>query len=1057
MQQRTDRHLATRPAAAHRLRQLRGRRLACATALLFGGLLALPARADLSIGNNPLYLVAAKANVLVTLANNNGMDEAPNGTAVGSDNAASRSEIARSVVRGLTDTYRSRVNMGLMTFRLNTPASYALHSSPYDVSFNPAHYDPTWTGSRSSATKKRFRSPNLSSPGNFLHYNVALPFYDSANQGTAFCYSNSADASNDFIDSNGWDAYRCFSRKTGTSNALPTWGDGTSEAANGWGGYWYGGTFSSTDSDYAQGITDFGRFLTWNYVGPAWFRNDSPGRGYLNIPVADLGSTQAAALKVKLACNVPGNPGACTSDGIQNAGLTPLEGTLQTARDYFLGGWTNPSEGYVSSCYPLPQSCGKNFVIMLTTGLPNTDKDGNVMANPPLAMARTTAAAADLKSKGIETYIIGFALPFGTDPTSLNQIAAAGGTSTAYNAADQASLQAAFDAIFTDIFKKASAFGSVSQNSTSINTGSLVFQGRFDSTDWSGEIVAIRPETNGTLTSMWNSSDAGRVPPAASRRVFTLVPGTGGVEFRNLADLSGAQQSVLAATNCSATLTGANCAQARINWLRGERTLEDPAGPLRRRSRVFGDVISSAPYFVKASNTLYVGANDGMLHAINATTGDERFTYVPNAVFSKLAKLTQSGYVHDYYVDGELAVSTEFETPGRSVLVGTLGRGGKALYALDVSAPGSFSASKVMWEFTDNDLGLALGKPVIVKLNNGRAAVMIGNGYNSNSERAFLFLIDLINGTLIRKIDTGAGSASATNGLATPRGWDLDGNGTVDLVYAGDLLGNVWKLDLGSATPADWASSYASGSAPAPMFVARDGSGNRQPITGMIGAGINGRKGDLNFGKRFVFFGSGRYITTSDVTNSAAQSWYGLIDDNAVITTRSDLKARSIDLETTLGGSPVRSFSVAVSGDMAGKRGWFIDLVSPTLGNTGERMVGENKFFGNVLLASSMIPSTDACTPGGNGFLNVIDPFTGANVSNLFFDANNDLVFNDGDRIGTALRPIGSISPGINLPSDAILIGNRLVSSGTSGEIRSLSVNNPVRNGRISWREVVNK
>jgi type IV pilus assembly protein PilY1 len=153
----------------------------------------------------------------------------------------------------------------------------------------------------------------------------------------------------------------------------------------------------------------------------------------------------------------------------------------------------------------------------------------------------------------------------------------------------------------------------------------------------------------------------------------------------------------------------------------------------------------------------------------------------------------------------------------------------------------------------------------------------------------------------------------------------------------------------------------------------------------------------------------------------------------------------------------VRSFSLAVSGDMAGKHGWYIDLVSPSLGNTGERIVGENKFFGNVLLASSMIPSTDACTPGGTGYLNAIDPFTGANVSNLFFDANNDLQFNDSDRIGTARAAIGSISPGINLPSDPILIGNRLVSSGTSGDIRSLSVNNPVRNGRISWREVVNK
>ncbi len=1031
--------------------------LVCASALLLGALAATPTRADLSIGNNPLYLVAAKANVLMVLDNSNSMDEGPTGAAKGSFSAESKSEIARSVIRTMTDTYRSRVNMGLMSYRLNTPSSSYVHDSPYDISFDPAHYDPAWTGARSSATHKRFRSANASSPGEYVYYNVGLPFYDSTNQGTAFCYSYKADASNNFADGNGWDPYRCFSGKSGASNALPAWGDGASEAASGWTGNWYNGTFSSTDSDYAQGITDFGRFISWTAIGPTWFRNDSPGRGYLHVPLGDLGSTQAAAIKTKLACNVPGNPGACTSSGIQNAGLTPMEGTLYTALDYYQGAWSTAAEGYVSSCYPLPQSCGKNFVVLLTDGLPSNDKDGNILSNPTAAIAAAATAAAALKAKGIETYIIGFALPYGTDPNTLNSIAVAGGTDKAYNAADATSLQAAFDDIFTDIFKKSSAFGSVSQNSTSINTGSLVFQGRFDSTDWSGEIVALRPETTGALTSIWNTSDSGRMPAASSRKIFTLVPGTGGVEFKTLSDLSGSQQSTLAATNCSSTLTGASCAQARINWLRGDRSLEDPAGPLRRRSRVFGDVISSAPYFVKASNTLYVGANDGMLHAIDVTTGIERFTYIPNAVFSKLVKLTSTGYVHDYYVDGEVAVSTDFETPGKAILVGTLGRGGKALYALDVSAPATFSASKVMWEFTDNDLGLALGKPIIVKLNNGRAAVMVGNGYNSSSERAFLFLIDLVDGTLIRKIDTGAGSSSATNGLATPRGWDLDGNGTVDLVYAGDLLGNVWKLNLSSATPADWASSYTVSSAPAPMFVAKDSSGNRQPITGMIGAGLDARKGDVNFGKRFVFFGTGRYITSTDVTNTAAQSWYGLIDDGAVITGRSELKTRSVDVEATIGTSPVRSFSLAVTGDMAGKRGWFIDLVSPSLGNTGERMVGEHKFFGTVLLASSMVPSTDACTPGGTGYLNAIDPFTGANVANLFFDANNDLLFNDSDRIGTGKVAIGSISPGINLPSDAILIGNRLVSSGTSGEIRSLSVSNPVRNGRISWREVVNK
>ena len=1028
---------------------------ACAT-------VALAAHADLTIGNNPLYLVGAKANVLMVIDNSNSMDEAPSGTAVGSNAADSKSEIARGIIRSLTDAYRSRINMGLMSYRLNAPAAFSLHSSPYDASFDPATYDPTWAGARSSPTHKRFRTPNPSSPGNFIYYNVALPFYDWGNDGNAFCYSSTANASNNFKNGEDpvwgpWDTYRCFWSKTGTSNTLPVWGDGASEAANGWTNAWYQGGFMPTDSDYAQGITDFGRFLTWTYVGPTWFRNDSPGRGFLHVPLGDLGAVQAAGIKAKLACNVPGNPGACTAAGIQNAGLTPIEGTLLTAYDYYQGSWNNAAEGYVNGCYPLPQSCGKNFVVLLTDGLPSNDKNGNVIADPLVGVQAAAAAAATLKAKGIETYIIGFALPYGTDPTTLNQIAAAGGTGTAYNVSDQGTLQAAFDAIFTDIFKKSSAFGSVSQNSTSINTGSLVFQGRFDSTDWSGEIVALRPEANGTLTPIWNTSDAGRLPTAANRSAWTLVPGSGGVEFKTLANLGAAQRAALAAPDCSATLTGDSCAQARIDWLRGERSREDPAGPLRKRSRVFGDVISSAPYFVKSTNTLFVGANDGMLHAIDVNTGNERFTFVPNAVVSKLAKLTASNYTHDYYVDGEITVSGEFETPGKSILVGSLGRGGKALYALDVSSPSTFGAVNVMWEFTDADLGLILGKPIIAKLNTGRAAVIVGNGVNSANERSVLFVIDLLTGALIRKIDSLTGSAAASNGMATPRGWDLDGNGTVDLVYAGDLLGNVWRFDLTSSVAANWGSSFTVAGAPTPLFVATDSLGNRQAITGMIAVGIDARKGDVNFGKRFVFFGSGRYITSTDVTNTAAQTWYGLIDEDSTIAGRNPLKQRSIDIETSISGSPVRAFSVAVAGDMNGKRGWYMDLISPSLGNTGERMIGESKFFGTVLLASSMIPSTDTCTPGGQGYINAIDPFTGTTLTNLFFDANNDLAFNATDRVGNDARAIGSISPGINLPSDGILIGNRLVSSGTSGDIRSLSVNNPIRNGRISWREVVNK
>ena len=1035
-------------------------------ALAFAGsalLLATPTQAALTIGNNPLYMVKGKANVLITLDNSNSMDEDATGAAVGSNSAASKSEIARGVIRGLTDTYRNRINMGLMAYRQNSPSSSHLHNSPYDVSFNTANYDASWTGARAGG-KKKYQIPNPTSAGNFIHYNVALPFYSSSALGNAFCYSVTANANpnvafpagfnnGENAASGPWDNYRCFTSKLGNSDALPTWGNGASETATGFTNFWFGTSFNPTDSDFAQGILDFGRYMSWSYIGPTWFRNDSPGRGFLHIPLGDLDATKALAIKAALACNVPGNPAPCTSTGIRNAGLTPIEGTLLTARDYYKGTWSTTAEGYTASCYPLPTSCNKNFVVLLTDGLPSTSAGGTTLSNPTTALAAAAAAAAALKAEGVETYIIGFALPEGVDPGTLNQIAIAGGTDRSYAATTQADLQAAFDAIFEDIDRKTSAFGAVSQNSTSIDTGSMVFQGRFSSADWSGEVLAMRPDNAGNLSQVWSTDAAGMIPGAGTRKVFTLKPGIGGVAFKLLTDLTSTQQTALAATNCSAMLTGASCAQARINWVRGDRSLED--NPLRRRSKVMGDIISSSPFYVKNTNTVFVGGNDGMLHAINGADGSEHFVFVPNAVIANLPLLTASNYTHSYFVDGDITVSSTAETPGKNILVGALGRGGKALYALDVTNPSAFDASKVLWEFTDPDLGLVLGRPIIVKLNSGQTAVIVGNGYNSTNERAVLFVIDITTGALIKKIDTQAGSSSATNGMASPRGWDLDGSGTVDIIYAGDLLGNLWKFDLGAASANSWDTSHRTAGSPTPLFVATDSSGNRQPITGMIGVGMNYRKGDLNFGKRFVFLGTGRYITTTDVTNTATQSWVGLIDDDTTTIARSALKLRSIEAETTTTTSSVRSFAAAVAGDMVSKRGWVVDMVSPLSGAVGERFLGEHKFFGSVLTASSMIPRDDTCNPGGDGYINAIDPFTGGSVKSIFFDVDNNQIFDGRDRLGTAQMPVGSVRPNINIPSDALLIGNRLISSGTSGQLKSLSINNPIRNGRISWREVV--
>ena len=495
---------------------------------------AMAAPTPLTLTQIPLFITSGtKANVLLMLDNSNSMDEDASGAAVGSANANSKSEIARGVAKNIVATYAGKINMGLMAYQQGANSLRQLHNSPYDASFNPADYDPAWTGNRADPTHKKFRTPNLSSPGEYVYYNVALPFYSGSNQGTSFCRSTTADASPNFAHPDGfwevgdsltgpWDSYSCFGTKTGTSN--------TTGWSNPAGTY----TFQPTDSDFAQNIVDFGQYMSWNWVSPTWFNNSSPGRGYLHTPIALLDSTQAGKLNTKLgtsqfANNQPTN----AAYPLQNAGLTPIEGTLLTAKDYFGGSWNTAAEGYTAGCYPLPTSCGKNFVVLVTDGLPSTDKNGALISSATTALNDAATAAATLKAAGVETYVVGFALPYGTNPAQLDTVAAAGGTGTAYSASNQTTLNAALTAIFADIMQKTGSAAAVATNSTSLNSSSAIYQAKFDSSDWSGQLLAYVIGTSGVIpsTPTWTPPRISRPTPRA--RSFRTSRAAGLVSLSN--------------------------------------------------------------------------------------------------------------------------------------------------------------------------------------------------------------------------------------------------------------------------------------------------------------------------------------------------------------------------------------------------------------------------------------------------------------------------------------------------------------------------------------------
>ncbi|MEA9608113.1 PilC/PilY family type IV pilus protein [Xanthomonas campestris pv. plantaginis] len=615
----------------------------------------------------------------------------------------------------------------------------------------------------------------------------------------------------------------------------------------------------------------------------------------------------------------------------------------------------------------------------------------------------------------------------------------------------------ALKASLASIIERAGAFSNLSANSTRVDSDTLAFQASFVSGVWSGQLRAFPVTAAGTsATASWNAS-AGI--PTTGRKIFTFNGLTG-------ATFPTATQLLSLARTAAPAVSGADNAA----YIAGARNQElANGGTLRNRTSALGDIVGSSPVFDAQTNTVYVGANDGMLHAVDASDGTEEFAYIPAAVsFPDLNTLSKPDYEHRYFVDGPVILSRRDQTPGATILVGTLGRGGKGLYSLDVTNPTTFSAARVQWERTEtplSNMGLILGQPIIARLNNGDMGLIVPNGVNSTNNRAALLIYRLSDGALLAEIDTGVGSATSPNGMSAPTIRDVDGNGTADFVYAGDMLGNMWKFDISSATRTAWSTA----SNRLRMFTATSPTGQVQPITS---SPVVAR--DPSTFQLWVFFGTGRFMETGDTADRSVQTFYGLKDGTTSIA-KSALQQRTVaavetDVDT---GRTVRAFE-APSVLPAGRSGWYIDLVNPpTPPGTpiGERVVSDPQVVNDVLNFSSIIPSSDPCLPGGTGFQNALNAFTGASLSESFFDIDGDGSFSDetvsvGGGGGSTGTPVatGSVGLGGMGGTGNILTGGGAGPGGPPGLLCTNLSNATVecqrirearRTSRVSWRELL--
>jgi type IV pilus assembly protein PilY1 len=570
-----------------------------------------------------------------------------------------------------------------------------------------------------------------------------------------------------------------------------------------------------------------------------------------------------------------------------------------------------------------------------------------------------TTQVRNLKSSAasVETYVIGFALPYGVDPAQLNAIALAGGTNTAYNASDTATLNATFATIFADILSKTASASSVALNSQSISTGSRVYQARFNSGDWSGQLLSIVINPDGSLGSpVWDAGQVINSQVPTNRTVLTYKPSNlTGIPFRwpaneSIPTATELDTSQLIALNTSSSGTDSN-GSARLDYLRGSSANEGTGLNFRPRvTSKLGDIVNSAPNFVGAPQfnynetdyasfratylnrtpMVYCGANDGMLHGFDTSSGQERIAYVPSSLYPNLSKLTFLPYAHRYFVDGSPNSADVFYGGAwRTALVSGMGGGARGLFSLNVTDPSTFSedtaGSLVNFEFTatnDVDVGYISRQAPIAKLNNGVWAAIFGNGYNiTGTGYATLFIVDIKTGVVIKKISTGIGSAGTPNALANPIAIDTDGNRTADTAYAGDLLGNMWKFDISSSNPTSWGVAYSGN----PLYQAKDSSANAQPITTTPEVGKHPNGGYL------VFFGTGKYLESADVSSTGRNSVYAIWDNGAQVT--GALLQQTVTGVTTINSQDYRTTSQNAI-NWTTYKGWYVNL--PT---SGERAV----------------------------------------------------------------------------------------------------------------------
>ena len=692
--------------------------------------------------------------------------------------------------------------------------------------------------------------------------------------------------------------------------------------------------------------------------------------------------------------------------------------------------------------------------------------------------------------------------------------------------------------------------------------------------NWDASCVLTGVATGSTCSTTGAAGPAAAEGPT-SRNILTWS-GSAGTAFEYNSLTTAQQTALTAGdvTTASCNATTGYAAADRLNYLRGDRSCEistASVGLFRRRDSVLSDIMDSSPIWVGSPDApytqvwsdrinpndplpenaataqtypafvtaqenrqqvVYVGANDGLVHGFrsgtyNATTGTysnndgyELLAYMPAAVVQTIHNATNaavdfsnSQYGHNFFVDatpgaGDVLINGNWH----SWLVGGLGPGGAAIYALDITNPANFSESNAAslvvgeWNSTNiactnssapnasncgNNLGSTYGTPQIRRLHDGNWAIIFGNGLGSASGDGGIF-VGVLNASTGKPtwyyLSTSTGSTTNPNGITFTTPADLDGDHISDYVYAGDLLGNVWRFDLTSGTESNWAVT------PGPLFSSPTG----QPIT-TAPVVASGSANPGTQAQIMVLFGTGQRVpitnTSAATYATATQSLYGVWDWNmtawnnlspsvpyAALTAaktglsttnyylqQANLQAQTVTINSTTQDRDINSpVTICWAGQTGctgstAKFGWYLNLPG-----VQEQIIYSPELVAQALTVNSIVPAANtpsSCTIlSDTGFTYVLSAMTGAPFDEVFLppseaqnpNVNTNQAYTDQNAIGMLTNATGSSFITQNASGTQFLIyetnqvqgnGNNNLQGGTLG--LNLPPNTTGR--RVSW------